>query len=61
MFYQVSVDGRKKQIEVNLKGNSRRADNAARKAVIDHYLDVNGACSVIIESSFESAAQKSGS
>ncbi len=50
MIYQVTIDGVKKQIEVQLNDTTRKADNEARKKIIDHYLDEEGAHNVTIES-----------
>ncbi len=48
MVYLISVDGEEKRIEVELKDNSRKADNDARKKIIDYYLDEEGAGHVSI-------------
>ena len=50
MLYQISVDGERKQVEVKLNENSLSADNDARKAIIDHFINEEGAENVVIES-----------
>ena len=50
MIYRISVDGEKMTVEVGLGEVSRGADHDARKKIIDYFLDVEGANSVVIES-----------
>ena len=48
MIYEVLADRRKILAEINLNVESRQADNAARKAIIDYFLDFENASQVTI-------------
>ena len=53
MKYRVIADGKEMIIEKELCGNTREADNIARREIIDHFLDEEGAASVTIEGEYE--------
>ena len=53
MVYRITVDGKKKYVEAPIGEYSLEEDNLAREEIIRHFLDIEGAKDVTIDTTPE--------